>query len=84
MNGWSALGFESYQDYLESYLWKNKRDWIIQLANFKCQNCGSNKGLVVHHINYNSVGNESIEDVEVLCKKCHSEKHKEDENGRSN
>ena len=80
MNEWHNLGFKSYQDYLDSYLWKEKAEWIKEIFDYTCQKCGSKKNLQVHHLNYKSLGNERKEDVTVLCKKCHEEEH----NDRSN
>ena len=72
---WKALGFETYQDYLASDFWKEKRDWILSCFENECQKCGSRKDLQVHHKNYNSVGNEKMRDLIVLCRKCHKEVH---------
>jgi 5-methylcytosine-specific restriction endonuclease McrA len=75
MNGWKALGFKSYQEYLVSELWQDKRKWILKVFENKCQNCGSKEKLEIHHKNYDSVGNENQHDVTVLCNKCHRGKH---------
>jgi len=75
MNTLTALGFKSYEEYLKSYLWENKRKWILEVFNYTCQKCGSKENLNVHHLNYDSVGNENTQDVTVLCKKCHKEEH---------
>lgn len=48
-----------------------------------CSDCGIDEDearregnyLHVHHKNYDNVGNENLEDVEVLCRRCHNEKH---------
>lgn len=39
-----------------------------------CERCGSSKYLLVHHIDHDR-SNSSIENLEVLCKKCHQEHH---------
>lgn len=75
MNTWQALGFITYQDYLNSDLWQEKKKWILECFNNECQKCKTKKGLNVHHKNYDSVGNENIHDVTVLCFKCHKEEH---------
>jgi hypothetical protein len=75
LNGWKALGFETYQDYLNSEFWKNKRDWIIQTRGAQCEKCGGTFGLQVHHLSYENVGNEGKDDVIVLCSYCHLEAH---------
>ncbi len=37
--GFEAIGFKSYQDYLNSYMWKDKRDLILSFATH-CEECG--------------------------------------------
>ena len=75
LNGWQALGFRSYEDYLKSDMWKNKSKFIKKAKGNCCGDCNSKYSLEVHHMNYDSVGNENGEDVEVLCKYCHRKKH---------
>lgn len=69
-----ALGFKSYKEYLNHPLWKEKSKFILSL-NPSCQKCRINKSTQVHHLNYNSVGNENREDVISLCKDCHKKIH---------
>lgn len=66
--------FKTYKEYLESPLWKEKRDWIIS-CNPECSICKRKNLLLVHHLNYDSVGNESIQDVKVICSYCHETIH---------
>ena len=84
MNGWKALGFETYSDYLNSVFWKDKREHIIETFGNKCSNCEAKMGLQVHHLSYANVGNEQLEDVIVLCRSCHYKLHKneDDEDGK--
>ncbi len=78
MNGWQALGFKSYQEYLESDFWKQKRDDILSQVKF-CQKCGSKEKLCVHHLSYINVGNERTKDITVLCWDCHKKEHEEED-----
>jgi 5-methylcytosine-specific restriction endonuclease McrA len=75
MPTWKALGFKTYQEYLQSEMWQDKKNLILEIAEYKCQKCGSKKNLQVHHLNYDSVGNENQHDVIVLCKNCHEKEH---------
>lgn len=75
LNGWASLGYKSYQEYLASDYWKEKRKWILFVLGNKCSKCESNQDVQVHHKNYDSVGNENIHDVILLCRKCHQEEH---------
>lgn len=66
--------FKTYNEYLNSWIWKDKRDFFINHVGY-CQICGCKKCLLVHHINYDSVGNESILDIQVICQNCHRRIH---------
>lgn len=63
-----------YLDYINSEEWAEKSRRFIWEAS-SCENCGSKENLQCHHLNYDNLGNETREDVEVLCKKCHDDKH---------
>lgn len=68
-----------YEDYLLTPYWLKAAEEMRKLAQYKCQNCGKSqpktRKLHVHHKHYRSRGEEKLEDVEVLCTKCHKEKH---------
>lgn len=70
-----VYGDMTYQEYLQSWQWKEKSEWIKYIRGNECQKCKSKKGLQVHHIRYDSLGNEAGEDVIVLCKECHKKEH---------
>lgn len=78
----SKFGYESYNDYLESSLWKNNRQRFIKSSYCSktdglpsCLVCSSKKSLQVHHITYKRLGNENHKDLILLCKRCHSVTH---------
>lgn len=73
---WPDLGYESYSDYLNSTVWKEKALAIKKHMGEKCEICFSKESLEVHHITYNNITNESLKDLVVLCKSCHEEAHK--------
>lgn len=60
-----------YQNYLNSPRWIEKRNEALYLADYKCSRCGERENLHVHHLNYDSIGNESQADLFVCCKDCH-------------
>lgn len=68
-------GYLSYQEYLKSDIWKNKRTEIFILYDYKCYVCGDNKELHCHHKSYDRVGKELNEDLVPLCKLCHDFLH---------
>jgi len=55
------------------------REELFKLIDYKCQVCGELNNLEIHHKQYTN----NLEDLAVLCKKCHMKIHrKRDENGR--
>lgn len=77
------LGFENYQEYLKSDIWREtKRIWYFKREKKpdywgKCHICGETKGLVLHHLNYRKKNIETacIKGKIPLCFKCHGELH---------
>ncbi len=61
-----------YQDYLKSIHWKNVRILKLYQANYKCEKCGSERNLNVHHLRYDTLYCEINEDLMVVCKDCHT------------
>lgn len=80
---WKALGFKTYNEYLESDLWKEKREFILDQLGRICSKCGSKKNLLIHHKTYESVANESIHDVAVLCWRCHEKEYGKQNNSNN-
>ena len=67
---------EEYVEYLKSPDWKERRKELMEEAEEICDECGE-KATVLHHLNYNNLGFEILdEDVVALCKECHKEKQK--------
>lgn len=61
-----------YKKYIRSSLWGIRKFLAIKKANNACENCFKDKvKLSVHHLNYENFGNESIDDLMVLCDDCH-------------
>lgn len=65
-----------YNEYLCSEHWRKRRNRSLVLANFRCKECGYNRNLQVHHLNYKNLWHEKDEDLEVLCRSCHKHIHK--------
>lgn len=55
--------------------WRAERALALQRDHYRCTNCGSEAQLVVHHDNYDHVGDEWPEDLRVLCWDCHDREH---------
>jgi 5-methylcytosine-specific restriction endonuclease McrA len=67
---------KQYEEYLKTTKWRNKREELFSLRGKKCEVCGSEKLIQVHHLTYKNIFNEPLEDLKVLCKNCHTEAHK--------
>jgi len=82
---------KEYKDYINSDAWKLKRAEKLAQAGRKCkyhdepeqryspfgklETIGCSGPLQVHHKHYRTLGNESMEDLEVLCKYHHEKYH---------
>lgn len=64
-----------YQEYLNSDHWKQIRLKALERAGNKCQLCSSKENLNVHHNTYKNRGHEDLNDLVVLCRKCHAKFH---------
>lgn len=64
-----------YSAYLSTKHWRYTRQKKIDSTNGKCEDCGADHELDVHHLNYALLGRESIINLVTLCRSCHSKKH---------
>lgn len=60
-----------YLDYLESKEWWDRRKLVLQRAGYRCEHCGSAGPLEIHHVRYDNLGDEGIDDLIALCRPCH-------------
>ncbi len=65
-----------YQKYIRSKEWQTKRQQKLEACNHRCECEGRcyRKATQIHHLHYDTLGNESIEDLQALCPKCHMQK----------
>ena len=63
---------EEYVAYLQGAAWAIRRGIALELAMGRCAVCNTDDGLDVHHRTYERFGNESIADLTVLCRTCHT------------
>lgn len=63
--------FTSKEEYYESPQWKSKRLQKLRLVGHKCEVCGRTGSLDVHHLNYNHLYDELMEDLQALCRYHH-------------
>jgi hypothetical protein len=73
------FGKFKHRKYLSSAQWKKLKYRKLRSVGWKCERCGYKgyKGqLHVHHKTYETKGSEDLNDLEVLCKRCHKAEHK--------
>ena len=64
--------FDRYNLYIRSSSWRQRRSGVIAREKV-CQLCYGAQRLEVHHVTYTRVGAETIEDLRLLCWRCHKE-----------
>ncbi len=73
------MNAQEYLHYLQSPEWKDRAKECIKHYGERCAVCKCGwrrRTLHVHHLHYQNVGNEQVEDLVVLCKTHHHEIHK--------
>lgn len=73
----------SYVDLLNTQEWHDKRLYILNLHNHKCDWCGSTRNLEIHHKKYLMYPNKQFikpweykdKDLMCLCNSCHKKYH---------
>ena len=66
----------AYYEYITSDEWKEKSKEFLKDGGYECEECGG-RATQCHHKTYDNFGDETEDDVEVLCGKCHQEKEEE-------
>lgn len=72
----SGPWWKKYSAYLKSEAWRELRAKVIADRGFRCESCGNYGQVQAHHLTYERVGHERIEDLKVLCKPCHEASHR--------
>ena len=65
----------TYQAYLRGPHWQSIKLTKLKQADHRCQLCGSESNLEVHHNTYVRLGAEELSDLVVLCHSCHGKHH---------
>jgi len=69
-----------YQDYIQGLHWKETRKRALEYYGGICERCAVPRWLAeiayeqdlhVHHVSYARLGREEMEDLELLCRRCH-------------
>ena len=69
------MDYQKYREYMQSAEWSAVRRIALHHSGRKCALCGSQRNLEVHHRNYEALFEETLEDLTVLCRGCHSSHH---------
>lgn len=72
---WSIVYKEYHKRVLKGSHWKSLKLQAIHRAGNRCQLCNAKGRLHVHHRTYENIGNESLNDLIVLCNDCHEKFH---------
>jgi 5-methylcytosine-specific restriction endonuclease McrA len=65
-----------YQRALASDHWRELRRRVLADRGYACERCGMTLALLdVHHLHYRTLGDEGLDDVELLCRACHDKQH---------
>lgn len=67
-----------YYAYIKSRDWHEKVNERLHVDGYRCQICGTAMNLTVHHITYDHLGYEPMEDLITLCRECHKNIHEAD------
>jgi len=67
---------ERYHCYLQSAEWKEKRRQVWRRAKGRCEGCKAQaKEMHIHHLTYDRIYNESLDDLRLYCRACHLDAH---------
>lgn len=61
--------------YMQTKQWSELKEHRLRIAQNKCEHCGSTNKLHLHHVTYERLTQEHIEDVVILCEECHNKVH---------
>lgn len=74
--GIAVLRRMPYREYLRTQHWARQRTFAQERAGQRCELCGQDDRLDVHHRSYARVGFEQPDDLIVLCVDCHRDHHR--------
>jgi hypothetical protein len=68
---------EKYNERINSEAWRDLKRGIISERGEACERCGTTGTLHLHHKNYERLGCERTDDLELLCPGCHADADEE-------
>ena len=70
------INIVDYNKYIRSNYWKEIKEQVLERDDHRCRLCNSKIDLHVHHRKYDFLGNEKLEELITICKRCHYIIHK--------
>jgi hypothetical protein len=70
-----AAWWAQYEQHLVSPFWRAMRQQIFLRAGGRCEMCGERSPEHVHHVHYDSLGEEEEKDLLGVCSPCHQQLH---------
>jgi hypothetical protein len=67
-----GLALTEYKRYLRSNAWAMRKNAYYKRLNRQCAACGSWKRIQLHHVSYDQLGHEPVQDLGPLCHKDHA------------
>jgi 5-methylcytosine-specific restriction endonuclease McrA len=61
-----------YRIYTKSTRWHDIKERLFKRRGKKCEKCGNEEDIIVHHLTYECVTYERLKDLQVLCRDCHN------------
>ena len=64
-----------YGAYLRSRHWRRLRAAKLAEVGERCESCGIQGIVQIHHVTYERLRREELSDLQVLCRDCHNDAH---------
>ena len=64
-----------YGAYLQSRHWQRLRAAKLAAVGERCESCGVQGIVQIHHVTYERLRREELSDLQVLCRDCHNDAH---------
>ena len=74
-SGWTLTSSQAatpYGDYIQSEEWRRRRAPVLQRSGGICEFCQNAPAVHVHHLHYQTLGNERTCDLVACCGACHA------------
>lgn len=71
----AVINTKTYNEYLNSDVWKARKNKILDRAGGLCEGCLSRKAEHVHHLTYRNIYHEFAFQLVALCAHCHARYH---------